>query len=57
MKKEEFLKVNDIASRLDLSRPKVYDMLKKGVLPSYNIDGVLRVSVRDFEAFLRKSKA
>ena len=55
-KNTEFLKVPEIADQLRISRPKGYELVNKGLIPVYRIDGVIRVKKSDFVAFLRKSR-
>jgi excisionase family DNA binding protein len=46
------LRVPEAAQRLSLSRAKVYELMKAGVLPSVRIDGARRIRVEDLAAFV-----
>ncbi len=39
----KLLKVTQVMEKLSISRGKAYTMIKKGVIPSVNIDGCIRV--------------
>lgn len=39
----KLLKVTQVMEKLNISRGKAYSMVKKGVIPSVNIDGCIRV--------------
>ncbi len=45
-------KVGDVAGLLSLSRSKVYELIRSGVLPSVRIDGCRRVRGADLRAFV-----
>lgn len=46
------LKVPEVAGLLRLSRAKVYELIRSGVLPSVRIDGARRVRVTDLRAYV-----
>ncbi len=50
------LKVSQVASRLNLSESKVYELVEKGKLEHYRLDGAIRVSEEQLTAFLENSK-
>lgn len=37
------LKVAEVMNKLNISRGKAYSMIKKGAIPSVNIDGCIRI--------------
>jgi hypothetical protein len=39
----KLLKVTQVMEKLNISRGKAYSMVKKGIIPSVNIDGCIRV--------------
>ncbi len=39
----KLLRPMEVAERLSVSRGKIYQMIKKGAVPSVNIDGCLRI--------------
>lgn len=45
------LTAKQVADMLGLSRSKVYDLARRGALPSYRFDGALRFEAADVEAF------
>ncbi|WP_020580010.1 helix-turn-helix domain-containing protein [Actinopolymorpha alba] len=46
------LRVPEAAQRLSLSRAKVYELIKAGVLPSVRIDRARRIRVDDLRAYV-----
>jgi len=44
--------VRDVAGLLSLSRSKVYELIRSGVLPSVRIDGCRRVRGSDLRVFV-----
>ncbi|MUT68708.1 helix-turn-helix transcriptional regulator [Paenibacillus sp. NEAU-GSW1] len=46
----------EIAKLLKISKLKVYDLLKKGELPSYRVGKQMRVDANDLEAYKRRAK-
>lgn len=46
------LKVPEAAAALGLSRAKVYELIKRGALPSVRIDGSRRVRASDLRAYV-----
>ncbi len=49
----DYLKIPEVARRLEVSEPTVRRMVKGGKLPSVFVGGAYRVSEADLEAFLR----
>lgn len=39
----KLLKVSQVVDKLNMSRGKIYKMIKKGIIPSVNIDGSIRI--------------
>jgi excisionase family DNA binding protein len=52
----DYLKIPEVARRLDVSEPTVRRMVKGGKLPSVFIGGAYRVSEADLEEFLENAK-
>jgi excisionase family DNA binding protein len=52
----DYLKIPEVARRLDVSEPTVRRMVKGGRLPSVFIGGAYRVSEADLEEFLENAK-
>jgi len=52
----DYLKIPEVARRLDVSEPTVRRMVKGGKLPSVFIGGAYRVSETDLEEFLQNAK-
>ena len=52
----DYLKIPEVARRLDVSEPTVRRMVKSGRLPSVFIGGAYRVSETDLEEFLENAK-
>ena len=50
---ENWLRVDEAASRLGFSRSKVYQMINDGVIPSVRVANRIRVSTADLEAWVR----
>ena len=48
------IRAERVAQMLDLSKAKVFQLLAKGTLPSFMIDGSRRVLVRDVEEYLQR---
>jgi excisionase family DNA binding protein len=46
-------RVPEAAEALSLSRAKVYELIRAGVIPSIRIDGSRRVRVEDLHAYVR----
>jgi excisionase family DNA binding protein len=46
------LRVPEAASRLSMSRGKVYELIRSGALPSVRIDGARRIRTCDLESFV-----
>jgi excisionase family DNA binding protein len=46
------LRVPEVASRLSMSRGKVYELIRSGVLPSVRIDRARRIRTCDLESFV-----
>ena len=49
-----FLRVADVAEMLDVCNKKVYNLIRQGLLQSYDFYGVKRVHREDLEKFIRK---
>jgi excisionase family DNA binding protein len=49
-----FHRVSEVQEILNLGRTKTYDMIRAGVIPSVEIDGNIRVPVKEFNDFLEK---
>jgi excisionase family DNA binding protein len=52
----DYLKIPEVARRLDVSEPTVRRMVKGGKLPSVFIGGAYRVSEKDLEEYLESAK-
>ncbi len=52
----DYLKIPEVARRLDVSEPTVRRMVKGGKLPSVFVGGAYRVSEEDLEAYLENAK-
>jgi excisionase family DNA binding protein len=52
----DYLKIPEVARRLDVSEPTVRRMVKGGKLPSVFVGGAYRVSEADLEEFLENAK-
>jgi len=52
----DYLKIPEVARRLDVSEPTVRRMVKAGKLPSVFVGGAYRVSEADLEEFLENAK-
>ncbi|GEM_PF-832658 len=52
----DYLKIPEVARRLDVSEPTVRRMVKGGKLPSVFVGGAYRVSEEDLEAYLESAK-
>ena len=52
MKDKLLYRIPEVAHYLSLSRSKVYELVRAGVLPSVKIDGVRRVRGSDVLAFV-----
>jgi len=39
----KYIKVSELAGKLNISRSKAYQVVKEGKIPSVNIDGCIRV--------------
>ena len=52
----DYLKIPEVARRLDVSEPTVRRMVKGGKLPSVFIGGAYRVSEKDLEEYLENAK-
>jgi len=52
----DYLKIPEVARRLDVSEPTVRRMVKGGKLPSVFIGGAYRVSEKDLEEYLERAK-
>jgi excisionase family DNA binding protein len=52
----DYLKIPEVARRLDVSEPTVRRMVKGGKLPSVFVGGAYRVSETDFEKYLENAK-
>lgn len=50
---ENWLRVDEAASRLGFSRSKVYQMINDGIIPSVRVANRIRVSTADLEAWVR----
>ena len=48
-----FYTARSLALRLDISERTVRDMLKRGVIPSYRVEGARRIDPADVEEYLR----
>ena len=48
------LRVSTVAKILDVSRSKAYDLIYKGVIPSIELDGMLRVPEKELERIIRE---
>lgn len=48
------LKVTQVMDKLNVSRGKAYSMIKKGAIPSVNIDGCIRVPESLLDEMLRR---
>jgi excisionase family DNA binding protein len=46
------LTVQDVAGKLSLSHSKIYQMCRKGTLPSLKIEGTVRIDPDDLAAYL-----
>jgi excisionase family DNA binding protein len=46
------LKVSEVANRLRLSQSKIYELVERGALPHYRIEGSIRVSEEQLSQFL-----
>ena len=53
---KEFLPVSEVSEILNVSKTKAYILLNDEVLPFFTFGGVRRVSKRDLEEFIKKSK-
>lgn len=56
MKNKTSLSAQEVAELLDISKNTVYDLIKKGELPSYRIGRKVRVDVEDVEYYKNKSR-
>ncbi len=52
----DYLKIPEVARRLDVSEPTVRRMVKSGKLPSVFVGGAYRVSEEDLEAYLENAR-
>jgi excisionase family DNA binding protein len=52
----DYLKIPELATRLDVSQPTVRRMVKSGKLPSVFVGGAYRVSEEDLEEYLEKAR-
>ena len=55
-KDNDFIPVAGAAAKINVSRGKMYYLIKRGLLPHFNFGGLLRVSRKDLNEFIRKSK-
>ncbi|WP_333858926.1 helix-turn-helix transcriptional regulator [Clostridium sp.] len=56
MKDKTSLSAQEVAELLDISKNTVYDLIKKGELPSYRIGRKVRVDIEDVEYYKNKSR-
>jgi excisionase family DNA binding protein len=49
-------KVSEVASRLNLSPSKIYELIETGKLGHYRIDGAIRISDDQIGAFLETAR-
>ncbi len=49
-------RVPEAAEMIGISRSKMYELVKRGVVPSFRIDGMLLVSVRSLEEWITKKE-
>ncbi|MHA7965471.1 substrate-binding domain-containing protein [Paenibacillus sp. CAU 1782] len=56
MSHEESYTASEIAGLLKISKLKVYELIKKGELPSYRVGKQMRVDASDLEAYKRQGK-
>lgn len=56
MPHDESYTTEEVASLLKISKLKVYDLIKKGELPSYRVGKQMRVDASDLEAYKRMSR-
>jgi len=54
--KEKFLTIQEVADRIGFSYITVYGWVKSGKIPSYNFAGGFRVTEKDLETFVKKSR-
>lgn len=53
----QLLRPSEVMIKLAVSRGKVYQMIRDGVIPSVNIGGCLRVPVESLNALIREKLA
>lgn len=56
MSQEESYTASEIAGLLKISKLKVYELIKKGELPSYRVGKQMRVDASDLEAYKKRGK-
>lgn len=49
------LKGNDVAQRLNISRSKAYQLMRRGDIPTVRIDGSVRVRESDLDEYIQRS--
>ena len=49
------LRLNDLAARGPFGRSKLFDLVRRGVLPARKIEGTTYVLLSDFRAFLENA--
>ncbi len=49
-------RVSEAAEMMGISRSKMYELVKRGVVPSFRIDGILLISVRSLEEWITKKE-
>lgn len=50
----KLLKPTQVMNKLSVSRTKVYEMIKKGIIPSVEIDGCIRVPEELLDEMIRR---
>jgi excisionase family DNA binding protein len=52
--RDKLLKAAEVAERLDISKAKAYQMMRRGEIPTVHIDTAVRVRKQDLEEFINK---
>lgn len=53
---DEFVPIAEACKRAHCSKPKMYDLFKKGIINRYYLDGLVRVNLSELENALKEGK-
>lgn len=53
---DEFVTISEACKRAHCSKPKMYDLFKKGIISRYYLGGLVRVNLSELEKALKEGK-